>query len=229
MTPRPTHRPAKTPHCPRGRRLSKARRKQASAPRVVQATYTSGIRTRVKRKSPQHVARPTPASIPACGPKAHRATHQASQHSAIAASAAGTRAAQSCTPNAENDRAMAQTCPGGLSKYTTPFRRAVTQSPDSSMDRATCAYAASTSSSSAGGLLTVPRKAIPETASTSQPCARPSVQWAADGPSLEAIARIRARNGRDRLARCPSGSARDGGCDDMLVLLRLQRARGVHG
>ena len=39
-----------------------------------------------------------------------------------------------------------------FSKYATPFRRAVTQSPDSSMFRAICACTASTSSMSDGGL-----------------------------------------------------------------------------
>ena len=76
-----------------------------------------------------------------------------SQHSATALSAIGSRAAQSCTPKIMYDTAIIQYLSGDFSRYATPFSRAVTQSPDSSMLRAICACTASTSSISEGGLI----------------------------------------------------------------------------
>ncbi|HPQ17083.1 MAG TPA: M24 family metallopeptidase, partial [Bryobacteraceae bacterium] len=51
----------------------------------------------------------------------------------------GIRAAQSCIPKIMKEIAISQYLAGDFSKYSTPFSRALTQSPLSSMFRAICA------------------------------------------------------------------------------------------
>jgi hypothetical protein len=79
------------------------------------------------------------------------------QHSAMAANATGSRAAQSWTPRILKAMATAQYMSGDFSRYATPSRRAVTQSPDVSIVRAICACTASTSSIRDGGDRIQPR------------------------------------------------------------------------
>ena len=77
-----------------------------------------------------------------------RATH---------ARARGRRAAQSSCPKTPIDAAIIQYTRGGFSRYATPSRRAVTQSPDFSIFTAICACTASTSSMRRGGLMILAR------------------------------------------------------------------------
>jgi len=68
-----------------------------------------------------------------------------------------------------NASAIIQYFNGDFSRYAMPSRRAVTQSPESSMLREICACTASTSSIKDGGLTMQPRKTIAATATTIRP------------------------------------------------------------
>src|SRR5207253_4366991 len=97
---------------------------------------------------------------------AYEPKRNVSQQSRTAEKATGKRAAQSCTPKMRKEIAINQYLRGDFSRYAMPFRRAVTQSPESSMLRAICACTASTSSIKDGGLMMQPRKTSAATART---------------------------------------------------------------
>src|ERR1700730_11996951 len=66
---------------------------------IAKVNMQYGIRMRVKRKRPTHVARHSPAYIPAFLPKAHSPNRSTSQQRRTENKASGIRAAQSWTPN----------------------------------------------------------------------------------------------------------------------------------
>src|SRR5437763_12711306 len=80
------------------------------------------------------------------------------QQSAITENINGSRAAQSCWPKIKYEIAIDQYLSGGFSRYGTPSRCGVTQSPLTIMLRAMVACTASTSSCRCGGLKKQPRK-----------------------------------------------------------------------
>jgi len=66
---------------------------------IAKVNTQSGIRMRVNRKRPTHVARHSPAYIPAFLPKAHCPKRSTDQQSRTENKASGIRADQSWTPN----------------------------------------------------------------------------------------------------------------------------------
>src|SRR3984893_6309777 len=81
-----------------GSSSSRARRKAHIARAIVNVNITSGIRIRVNRKIPAHVAMHKTEYRPARLPKAHVANAAVSQARAMTESAIGILAAQSDTP-----------------------------------------------------------------------------------------------------------------------------------
>src|SRR5581483_1707911 len=104
--------------------------------------------------------------MPACSEKAQAAIRAVSQHNNIEKIATGMRAAQSCTPKIMYETAIIQYLSGDFSRYGTPSRRAVTQSPELSILRAIWACTASTSSIKDGGLNAQPKKTSAATMTT---------------------------------------------------------------
>src|ERR1039457_4732218 len=94
---------------------------------------------------------------------------QVTQHSSSAERTTGMRAAQSWTLKILKQMAMNQYQSGDFSRYLMPSRRAVTQSPESSILRAICACTPSTSSIRDGGLTAQPPNIRSATKTVSQP------------------------------------------------------------
>src|SRR5947209_14069383 len=108
-TPRPMD-AADTAAHKRGRvsRSSSARANPHSDRVIQNVSRMSGIRKRVNRNMPTQVDNASPEKKPARSENAQLPMRNVSQQRAMAASAIGSRAAQSCTPNALYERPISQ-------------------------------------------------------------------------------------------------------------------------
>ncbi len=147
------------------------------APVITSVSVASGIRMRVKRKSPTQVARMRPAYRPVSSSNAHRAKRYVTKHNSTTAERQGQAG---CPVMHAKNAVRGRHHPvdsGDFSRYATPLRRAVTQSPDWSMLRAICAWTASTSSMRCGGLMAPSKEDQAAAAKTMQ--LRGTLRWSA--------------------------------------------------